>query len=163
MPAYQRGLKIGSGWNYREAALGTDATKGKFTDQDLSKPLKMVGFSTYDVCAAGDEIEETLDAIAAQQPTVNDGFQIGTIRDNGQFLGIIDDVTVPLTPGAYVVAGAQEVLGKSNSPAGKETTFYAKVRCAEAADVAAHAKKWRVVSRLKGTGGVGTIVLVERA
>lgn len=162
MAAYQRGLKIGSNWNRRDAALGSAETKGKFTSQDLSKPLKLVGYSSYDICAAGDEIEEVLDALAAQQPTVNNGFQIGTIRDDGQFLGIIDDVTVPVTAGAYLVSGAQEVIGKSNSPQGKETTFYAKVRCVAEAGVAELTHKWRIVALHKGTGAVGTIVLAER-
>lgn len=162
MPAYKRGLKIGTAWNYRDAALGTSGNKGQFTDKDFGKPLKLVADSTYDVCAAGDEIEEIFDALAAQQSTVNNGYQIGTIRDDGQFLGIIDDVTEPVAVGKYVVSGAQAALGTRNSPAGKETTAYAKVRCVANADRAAMLNKWRIVSIQTGSGAVGTIVLVER-
>lgn len=161
MPAYKRGLKIGTGWNYRDAALGSSGNKGQFTDKDFGKPLKLVADSTYDICAAGDEIEEILDAIAAQQSTVNNGFQIGTIRDDGQFLGIIDDVTEPLAVGKYVVAGAQAALGTRNAPAGKETTAFAKVRCVANNTRASILNKWRIVSIQSGSG-VGAIVLVER-
>ena len=80
MPAYKRGQKIGTQWNYREAALGSAGNKGTFTDKDFGKPLKLVADSTYDLCADGDEIEEVLQALATQQSTVNGGYQIGTIR-----------------------------------------------------------------------------------
>lgn len=161
MPAYKRGLKIGTQWNYREAALGSAGNKGTFTDKDIGKPLKLAADSTYDVCAAGDEIEEILYALAAQQATVNNGYQIGTICDDGQFLGIIDDVTEALAVGKYVVSGTQNALGTRNSPAGKETTGYAKVRCVADANRAAMLNKWRIVSILSGAG-VGAIVLCER-
>ena len=105
MPTYKRGLKIGTGWNRREAALGGVSTKGLFTDKDKGKPLKLVSDSTYDICADGDEIEEVLVALAGQQPTVNGGYQIGTICDDGQFLGVVGSATVAV--GDFLVAGAQ--------------------------------------------------------
>lgn len=161
MPAYKRGLKIGSAWNYREAALGSSGNKGTFTDKDKGKPLKLAADSTYDICAAGDEIEEIFEALAAQQSTVNNGYQIGTIRDDGQFLGIIDDITEAPAIGKYVVSGTQAALGTLNGPAGKETTGYAKVRCIANANRAAALNKWRIVSILSGSG-VGAVVLCER-
>ena len=65
MPAYKRGQKIGTQWNYREAALGSAGNKGTFTDKDFGKPLKLSADSTYDVCGDGDEIQEILVAIAS--------------------------------------------------------------------------------------------------
>jgi len=161
MPSYKRGQKIGTAWNYREAALGSTDTKGKFTDKDFGKPLKLVADSTYDVCADGDAIEEILEAIAAQQPTVNNGFQIGTIRDNGTALAIVGSGSVVI--GDIVVAAAQEALGTSNSPASKPTTAFTKVKSAgDAAAQAAVKFKWRVVSIKAGSGAAGSEVLIER-
>lgn len=165
MPAYKRGLKIGTGWNYREAALGTAGTKGKFTGNDIGKALKLVSDSTYDLCGPGDEIEEILYALAAQQPTVNNGFQIGTICDDGQFLGIVDSGTVAVKD--YLVSGDNAAsIGASIRPAGKETTNYARVRkyTAGGGDPATPIHKWRVVSILVNvsSGGVGSVVLAER-
>ena len=158
MPAYKRGLKIGSAWNYREAALGSANTKGKFTDKDFGKPLKLVSDSTYDVCADGDEIEEIFTALAAQQSTVNDGFQIGTIYDNGQFLAIIKGATVAKV-GDYVVAAAQNDMGVTNAPAAQLTTAFAFVKPAGATKPTF---KWRIVSIKKGNGSEGSQVLCEK-
>lgn len=163
MPAYKRGLKIGTGWNYRDAALGDSSTKGQYTDKDFGKALKLDTDSTYVLCAAGDEIEEILDALAAQQSTVNNGFQIGTIRDDGQFLGIVDNGTVAVKD--YLLSGDNAgSLGQSIRIAGKETTNYCRVRkyTPGVDDPATPVHKWRVVSILTGNGGVGSVVLAER-
>ncbi len=159
MPAYKRGLKIGSAWNYREAALGSATTKGKFTDKDFGKPLKLSADSTYDVCADGDEIQEIFYALAAQQSTVNDGFQIGTICDNGQFLGIIKGSTVAKV-GDYVVSAAQNDLGKTNAPAAQLTTAFANVKPSPAGTTPV--VKWRIVSIKKGNGSADSQVLCEK-
>lgn len=159
MAQYKRGQKIGTGWNYREAALGSAGTKGTFTDKDFGKPLKLAADSTYDVCADGDEIEEIFEALAGQQPTVNDGFQIGTIRNDGTALAIsVGTIAI----GNIVVAAAQAALGTLNNPA-KPTTAYAKVKVAgDAAAQKAVTHKWRVVSIQSGGGADGSIVLIER-
>lgn len=161
MATYKRGQKIGSAWNYREAALGSAGNKGTFTDKDFGKPLKLVADSTYDVCGDGDEIEEILEAMAAQQTTVNGGYQIGSIRNDGTALAIVGSGTV--TVGTIVVASAQAAIGTSNSPAGKPTTAFVKVKSAgDAAAQKAVVHKWRVVSIRTGTGAVGDEVLIER-
>lgn len=163
MPAYKRGLKIGTNWNYREAALGDATTKGKYTDKDYGKALKLNADSTYVLCSAGDQIEEIFYALASQQSTVNDGYQIGTICDDGQFLGIVDNGTVAVKD--YLVSGDNAgSLGESIRIAGKETTNYARVRkyTPGAEDPAKPAFAWRVVSILSGSGGVGSVVLAER-
>lgn len=163
MPAYKRNLKIGTAWNYREAALGAGATKGQFTDKDFGKALKLSSDSTYDLCAAGDQIEEIFDALASQQSTVNNGYQIGTIRDDGQFYGIVDNGTVAVKD--YLVSGDNiGSIGVSILPAGKDTTNYCRVRkyTPGADDPAKPAHAWRVVSILSGNGGVGSVVLAER-
>lgn len=157
MPTYKRGLKIGTGWNRREAALGGVSTKGLFTDKDKGKPLKLVSDSTYDICADGDEIEEILVALAGQQPTVNNGYQIGTICDDGQFLGVVGSATVAV--GDYLVADAQAAIGQLTDPL-KPTTALAKVK--KAATPADLTFRWRVVSILSGNGAVGSVVLAER-
>lgn len=157
MPTYKRGLKIGTGWNRREAALGGVSTKGLFTDKDKGKPLKLVSDSTYDICADGDEIEEILVALAGQQPTVNNGYQIGTICDDGQFLGVVGSGTVAVKD--FLVAGAQAAIGQLTDPI-KPTTALAKVK--KAATPAALTYRWRVVSILSGNGAVGSVVLAER-
>lgn len=165
MAVYKRNLKIGTALNYREAALGGATTKGLFSDKDFGKPLKLSSDSTYDVCADGDEIEEIFEALASQQTTVNGGYQIGTIRDDGTHRAIVGSGTVVV--GTIVVAAAQAAIGVSNSPAGKPTTFYAKVKApgTGVADTAAQKAvtfKWRVVSILTGSGSVGDEVLIER-
>lgn len=157
MPTYKRGLKIGTGWNRREAALGGVSTKGLFTDKDKGKPLKLVSDSTYDICADGDEIEEILVALAGQQPTVNGGYQIGTICDDGQFLGVVGSGTVAVKD--FLVADAQAAIGVLTNPL-KPTTALAKVK--KAATPASLTYRWRVVSILSGNGAVGSVVLAER-
>lgn len=157
MPTYKRGLKIGTGWNRREAALGGVSTKGLFTDKDKGKPLKLVSDSTYDICADGDEIEEILVALAGQQPTVNGGYQIGTICDDGQFLGVVGSGTVAVKD--FLVADAQAAIGVLTDPL-KPTTALAKVK--KAATPASLTYRWRVVSILSGNGAVGSVVLAER-
>lgn len=161
MATYKRGQKLGTAWNYREAALGTAGTKGTYTDKDFGKPLRLVADSTYAICEDGEEIEEILEALAAQQTTVNGGYQMGTIRDDGTFRGIVGAGTVII--GTIVVSAAQAAIGTSNSPAGKPTTAFAKVKSAgDATAQAAVKSRWRVVSILTGTGAVGDEVLVER-
>lgn len=160
MASYKRNQKIGHAWNYREAALGSAGTKGTFTDKDFGKPLKLVADSTYDVCGDGDEIEEILEALAGQQPTVNNGFQIGTIRNDGTALAIVGSGTVSI--GTIVVSAAQAALGTLNNPA-KPTTSYLKVKSAgDATAQKAVTHKWRVVSIHSGGGTAGSIVLIER-
>lgn len=156
MPAYKRGQKIGTQWNYREAALGSAGNKGTFTDKDFGKPLKLVADSTYDLCADGDEIEEVLQALATQQSTVNGGYQIGTIRNDGTAMAI---TTGTVAVGTIVVAGANAALGTLNDPA-KPTTAYMKVKAAGTPASVVH--KWRVVSILSGNGTAGSVVLIER-
>ena len=156
MPAYKRGQKIGTQWNYREAALGSAGNKGTFTDKDFGKPLKLVADSTYDLCADGDEIEEVLQALATQQSTVNGGYQIGTIRNDGTAMAI---TTGTVAVGTIVVAGANAALGTLNDPA-KPTTAYMKVKAAATPASVVH--KWRVVSILSGNGTAGSVVLIER-
>lgn len=163
MANYKRGLKIGTAWNNRDAALGSSGTKGKFTDKDFGKGLKLVSDSTYDLCAAGDQIEEILVALATQQSTVNNGFQIGTICDDGQFLGIVDNGTVAVKD--YLVSGDNAgSIGASIRPAGKDTTNYCRVRkyAPQAGDPVKPAFAWRVVAIHSGNGGVGSVVLAER-
>lgn len=163
MASYKRGQKIGTAWNYRECALGSSGNKGTFTDADFGKPLKLAADSTYDVCADGNEIEEVFEALAAQQSTVNGGYQIGTIRDNGTARAIVGAGTVAI--GNIVVASAQAALGTSNSPAGKPTTAFMKVKVAGDATAQAAVKfRWRVVAILVnvGGGGVGSEILIER-
>lgn len=161
MANYKRGHKIGTAWNYRDAALGAAGNKGTFTDNDFGKPLKLAADSTYDVCADGDEIEEVFEALASQQSTVNGGYQIGTIRNDGTALAIVGSGTVAVKD--IVVASAQAALGTSNSPAGKPTTAFMKVKVAgDATAQKAVTHKWRVVSIRTGVGAVGSEVLLER-
>ena len=160
MATYKRGHKIGTAWNYREAALGSSGNKGTFTDKDFGKPLKLVADSTYDVCADGQEIEEILTALASQQTTVNGGYQIGTIRNNGDALAIVGSGSVAI--GDIVVAAAQAAIGTLNNPA-KPTTAYLKVKVAGDATAQAAVKhKWRVVSIHSGNGSANSVVLIER-
>lgn len=159
MPAYKRGQKIGTQWNYREAALGSAGNKGTFTDKDFGKPLKLAADSTYDVCGDGDEIQEILVAIASQQSTVNGGYQIGTIRNDGTARAV---TTATVVIGDIVVSSAQAALGTLNIPA-KPTTAAMKVRSAGDATAQAAVKyRWRVVAILSGSGSAGSEVLIER-
>lgn len=161
MATYKRGQKIGTGWNYREAAIGSAGNKGTWLDNDFGKPLKLVADSTYDLCVDGDEIEEILEALAAQQSTVNNGYQIGTIRDNGTALAIIVGANAPI--GSIVVSSTQNDVGTSNSPVEKPTTAFMKVKIAgDATAQKAVTRKWRIVSFITGSGAAGSQALIER-
>lgn len=111
---------------------------------DLGKAVKLSGDSAYVLCVLNDDIEGTVEAIAAAK--VAGGRSYGTMNYRGRRQAV---VTVgACVVGAYVVSGAQAALGTAgplNVCPGAGVQF-----------------RWRVVSTLGSNGGVGTNVVIER-
>lgn len=123
--------------------LGVNAA-GNMAQADLNKPVKLGPDSSYVLCVAGDDIEGTVEAIAAAK--VAGGRSYGTVNIRGRRQVV---VTVgACAVGAYVVAGtavALGVVGPINVQPGAGVKFL-----------------WRVVSTLGGAGGVASSVVIER-
>lgn len=88
------------------AALGVDNTH-KLASTDQNKPLKLIASDTYGLCAAGDEIEGTVESI--EPYTVNGGLSFGTVNRRGRRDAIVGTATAcPF--GTLVVAGPNAAL-----------------------------------------------------
>lgn len=154
------------------------------TDKEVGKPVKLVGDSRYDLCAAGDPIDRF---IVSMEAATLDGFSIGSVMGN---VGDRKEVTfdgLEATPGTgtiavgdYVVcgtavakdtalSGAPKVCKATNQPGVAVTTADATkpnidIALAAVADAQANARAaWKVVSLgSAGTGAVGTVGVIER-
>jgi hypothetical protein len=121
------------------------------TSNDLGKPLKLIASDTFGLCAAGDEIEGTLEAIAAF--TVNNGFSFGTVNRRGRRIAVNGAVTA--TPfNDLVLAGPNAARNVKNSTGGFTDM------------VVQHGVPtkylWRVISTLGGAGAQNSRVCIER-
>lgn len=133
---------------------GTGAANN-VTDAEIGKPVKLVGDSRYDLCAAGDAIEGFITAVESYTA---DGYSIGSVQFTDRkavtFDGIQLDGTGVLAVGDYVVAGTAVAKGTALS-------VPPKVR--KATSQAVTHFTWRVVSLgSAGSGAVGTTGVIER-
>lgn len=152
---------------------GTGAANN-VTDKEVGKPVKLVGDSRYDLCAAGDPIERF---IVSMEAATLDGYSIGSVIGS---VGDRKEVTfdgLQATPGTGTVALGDYVV--TGTVVAKDTalTVPAKVckatqqpgvtEAAVVGDVNDQLKvamyAWRVVSLgSAGTGAVGTTGTIER-
>ena len=118
------------------------------TDNDLGKPVKLIGESAYGLCADGDVIEGWLQSTNAG---TQDGFKIGGICKTGYTEMKVSGGALAI--GDYVVAGA-------NPARGTKLTGPMIVKKAAAAP---EGPFFRRVESLgdAGTGAVGTTVIVD--
>lgn len=137
------------------AALYSGA--GTFNNNDLRKAVKLstTQGSSYELCAAGDEIEGVV--WASDPNTVNSGSRLGSVLRGGQpiLAQIASDqpvdggsAVIPAVVGDLVVAGAGATLNTDQATlvkTGTPSNF-----------------KWRITRIVSGGGAVGSTVLIER-
>lgn len=146
-------------------------SSNNMTTAEVGKPVKLVGESRFDLCAAGDPIEGVIIAV---ETATQDGYTIGSIVDEGYkqvtFDGLqatagtgtiaIGDIVVAGTAVAKGTAltGPMKVCKATNQPGAVPGDLTAAGQQAKNAMFA-----WRVVSLgAAGTGAVGTTGIVQR-
>jgi len=138
------------------ARLGAGSGSANYvTDLELKKPVKLVGDSQYNLCAAGDQIEGFIRAV---ETWTADDFSIGSVQYEGRVKVTLDGLqatpgTGAIAVGDYVVAGTAVAKGTSLGSA------YPKV-CKATTQTGMYFA-WRVVS-LDGTTAVGQTATIER-
>lgn len=127
-------------------------------DKEVGKPVKLVGDSRYDLCAAGDPLERF---IASMEAATLDGYSIGSVM--GQ-VGDRKEVTfdgLQATPGTGAVAVGDYVV--TGTVVAKGTALSAAPKVCKATSQTPAGYNWRVVSLgSAGTGAVGTVGVIER-
>ena len=138
------------------ARLGAGSGSANYvTDLELKKPVKLVGDSQYNLCAAGDQIEGR---IAAVETYTADDYSIGSVQEEGFIRVTLDGLqatpgTGTIAVGDYVVCGTPVAKGTSLNGA------YPKV-CKATTQTGMYFA-WRVVS-LDGTTAVGQTGVIAR-
>lgn len=138
------------------ARLGAGSGSANYvTDLELKKPVKLVGDSQYNLCAAGDQIEGFIRAV---ETWTADDFSIGSVQYEGRAKVTLDGLqatpgTGAIAVGDYVVAGTAVAKGTALG------TAYPKV-CKATTQTGMYFA-WRVVS-LDGTTAVGQTATIER-
>lgn len=137
------------------ARLGAGSGSANYvTDLEIGKPVKMVGDSQYNLCAAGDLIEGFVTAVESYTA---DDFSIGSIQNEGRKRVLLDGLQA--TPGTGVCALLDLVVAGTAVAKGTAITTAPKVCKATSQAVSLH--NWRIVS-LEGTGAVGQYAVIER-
>lgn len=138
------------------ARLGAGSGSANYvTDVEIGKPVKLVGDSQYNLCAAGDQIEGFIKAV---ETWTADDFSIGSVQYEGRVKVTLDGLqatpgTGAIAVGDYVVAGTAVAKGTALG------TAYPKV-CKATTQTGMYFA-WRVVS-LDGTTAVGQTATIER-
>lgn len=137
------------------ARLGADSGSANYvTDVEIGKPVKLVGDSQYNLCAAGDQLEGF---IVAVEGAPADDFSIGSVVNCDRVKVTLDGLqatpgTGTIAVGDYVVAGTAVVKG---------TALSVPPKVCKATTQTGMYFAWRVVS-LDGTGAVGQTATIER-
>jgi hypothetical protein len=139
------------------ARIGGNVLATRANDNDVGKPVKLVGDSNYGLCAVNDPIQGIVKSV---ETGLYDGFYLGGVQTKGYIYAVADGSqaagTGSLTVGQYVLAAAPEAIQVAKAAA------YLKVRSATDQGVAAAAPfKARVVSLADSNGAVGTTVVIE--
>jgi hypothetical protein len=131
----------------------------RLTDKEMNKLVKMTGDSRYDLAAVGDEIEG---AIISVDTATTDGYSTGSVQTNGRLHVVLDGLQG--TPGTgtvavrdYVVVGTPVAKGTAQSDNGPKVCKATDQAAAKNTPFA-----WRVVSILQGSGGVGSLAVIEK-
>jgi hypothetical protein len=138
--------------------LGPQGTA--FNQSDLDKIVKLIGDSTYGLCATGDEIEGFI--VAVEQAT-SGGYVIGGVSKYEQ--GEVAFVTangLQATPGVGAIAVNDIVVASAQAAVNTKTpTSYPPVVKATTPANVLH--KWRVVALSQtNSGAVGQRLTIER-
>jgi hypothetical protein len=164
------------------ARLGAGSGSANYvTDLEIGKPVKLVGDSQYNLCAAGDYIEGFITAV---ETYTADDFSIGSVMTEGRVKVTLDGLqatagTGAIAVGDFVVAGTAVAKGTglagaypkvckaTNQPGATVTSAdnvvgninAAIAKVVDSTKVAQFG--WRVVS-LDGTTAVGQTATIER-
>lgn len=137
------------------ARLGTASGSANYvTTKEIGKPVKQIGDSLYNLCAAGDPIEGFV--VAVETYTADD-FSIGSVCANGRKRVTLDGLQA--TPGTGVIAVGDYVV--TGTVVAKDTALTIPPKVCKATSQAASHFNWRVVS-LEGTTAVGQYATIQR-
>ena len=137
------------------ARLGAGSGSANYvTDVEIGKPVKLVGDSQYNLCAAGDQIEGF---IAAVETYTADDFSIGSVQFAGRKRVTLDGLQA--TPGTGTCAVGDYVV--AGTAVAKGTALTVPMKVCKATTQTGMYFAWRIVS-LEGTGAVGQIAVIER-
>lgn len=153
--------------------LGSASGSANYVDdKEIGKPVKLIGESLYNLCAAGDPIEGIITAVESYTA---DDYSIGSVQQNGRKTVTFDGLqatagTGTIAVGDYVVTGTVVAKGTALSVPMKVCKATQQPGITEAGavgDVNDQLKvamfAWRVVSLgSAGTGAVGTTGTIER-
>jgi hypothetical protein len=125
--------------------------------KEVSKFVKLVADSRFDLCVAGNEIEGLITSVEA---ATQNSFSIGGVHEFGRYFVTADGLQA--TPGTGTIAVGDYVVAGTVTAKGTVLASYPKVCKATAAGNTLNFK-WRVVSLwTAGTGAVGTTIVIER-
>lgn len=143
------------GTELKTARLGAGSGSANYVDdKEIGKPVKLVGDSQFNLCAAGDQIEGFIGAV---ETYTADDFSIGSVQTDGRKRVTLDGLQA--TPGTGVCAVGDYVVAGTAVAKGTALTVPPKVCKATTQTGMYYA--WRIVS-LEGTGAVGQIAVIER-
>lgn len=138
--------------------LGGNASNTRANDNDVGKPVKLVGESRYDLCATGNVIEGVITSV---ETGVYDSFHLGGIVSKGYVNAVANGLEG--TPGVGAIAVGDYVV--ATAPAAVQTATAEPLKVLKATDQAAAKSapyKARVVSLADaGSGAVGTQIVIE--
>lgn len=124
------------------------------TDIEIGKPVKLIGDSLYDLCAAGDQIEGFISSV---ETYTQDDFSIGGIKQEDRKAVKLDGLQA--TPGTGVIAVGDYVV--AGTAVAKGTALSGLPKVCKATTQTGMYFAWRVVS-LDGTTAVGQTGTIER-
>lgn len=145
------------------APLGASAG-ATFTDKDINKAVKLGTGDKYVPCGDGDHIEGFVIAVTTDQPTVNSGYNLGSVQRNKRM--VVQNATgaAQLAEGDMVVSATPLAVGTEGRAQVKKLAAAPADGTAAAAYITAHYGKsnWKVLSLLTGTGLATELVLIEK-
>ena len=138
------------------ARLGAASGSANYvTDVEIGKPVKLIGDSLFNLCAAGDQIEGFITAVEGYTA---DDFSIGSVMNENRKRVILDGLQA--TPGTGTVAVGDFVVAGTATAKGTALTAQCPKVCKATTQTGMYFA-WRVVS-LEGTGAVGQYAVIER-
>lgn len=137
------------------ARLGVGSGSANYvTDLEIGKPVKLVGDSQYNLCAAGDQVEGFVTAV---ETYTADDFSIGSVDASGRKRVMLDGLQA--TPGTGVIAVGDYVV--AGTAVAKGTALVGAPKVCKATTPTGMYFAWRVVS-LEGTTAVGQYATIAR-
>lgn len=142
----------------RTVRVGGNASGTRANDNDIGKPVKLVGESNYGLCSTADAIEGVITSV---ETGVYDGFHLGGIVCQGYVNAVANGAqaspgTGALTIGQYVLATAPDAIQVAS------TTPLKVVSATDQAAAKTAPFRARIVSLGDaGSGAVGTTVVIE--